>query len=125
MVGADVTISVFVLFGMVMLYLLIKHVVFEVYPAVTFYITLLFLLVFIISCIQVLIPLIRPVYEQLSVANHPLVKAFLMSFVTLASLEIVQSYLDSQDEAAISKILEIVMKCLLLVYWISYFQQMR
>ncbi|MFC4356165.1 hypothetical protein ACFO0S_13975 [Chryseomicrobium palamuruense] len=119
------TISILVLVGMVMLYLLIKHVVQELYPPVTFYVTMLFFLVFTISCIQLLVPVIGPLYQQLSVANHPVIKAFLITFLALASLEVFQSYLQSEQEDAISKLLEMVIKCFLLVYWIAYFQQMR
>lgn len=125
MVGANVTISILTLIGMVMLYLLVKHVIQQIYPALTFYISLLFFLLFLLSCIQLLIPVLAPLYQQLPVADHPLIKAFFLTFVALASLDIFQAYLHTEDEDAISKVVEMLVKCFLLVYWIAYFQQMR
>lgn len=108
------------LIGIVIIYLVIIYVVEQVAPSVKFYIQFAFILVLATHTIQFLVPLLHMAVTAVPENLTDLTKALLFSLCAFIGIDWFETYLTTQHEHVIAKVIGTLFKLALLYYWIQF-----
>lgn len=104
------------------LYLLIAKLVKEIFPALDFYVSIVFILYFTLQLFDFARLTIGPMINMLPPNLTVLMKGMVMTALALFAIELLDRVLISQQESALSFLIEMSIKIALIGYWFQLLQ---
>lgn len=113
------------IFGFVIVYVLLSHIIKQLNPAISFYFSTAFVIFLLLISIPYAVQSLLPIYREIPESIQPIINGFIFTLLGMLSIEWITTYMKSLNEELLGSLLHVLIKISIVQYWFQLFWQMR